>query len=51
MPTLTQAFVRVSMTSGSLNVDARSTMTLFQPQPSGLPSIDQMKIGFFSFAA
>src|SRR5262245_21749277 len=39
------------MTSGSLKVDARSIMTLFQPQPSGLPSMDQMKSAFFSFAA
>lgn len=39
------------MTSGSLKLDARSSTPLFQVQPSGWPSIAQMKMGFRSRAA
>ena len=39
------------MISGSEKADARPVMTLFQPQPRGLPSISQSKIGLPRAAA
>lgn len=39
------------MTAESLKVDARSSTPLFQTQPSGCPSMAQIKMGFRSFAA
>src|SRR5262249_42547261 len=43
--------LRSSTISGSLKVDARSMMPLFQTQASGLPAMAQRKIGFCSVAA
>ena len=39
------------MISGSLKADTRSAVTLFQPLPSGWPSIDQTKMGLPSLFA
>ena len=40
-----------SMIPLSANVDARSSTPLFHVQAKGCPSMAQMKMGFFSFAA
>ena len=51
MATGTKSFFSSSTISGLANVDARSSTPLFHVQPSGWPSIAQIKIGLCCSAA
>ncbi len=51
MATGMNLFFSRAMISGSAKVNSRSITPLFQVQPSGWPSIAQMKIGLFCLTA